>query len=74
MIRLFKDDAGEMLSEKGYEWDVKIVEALHPLVKEAVKTGVSLRDLSVATNDVIQVLTAEERIRAGIKARRKTNE
>lgn len=73
-VKLFKDDAGETLTEEGNLWSVDVYEALRPLVVKAVKNGVSLRDLTMMVLDEITVLSAENRIRLGIEDRKNARE
>ncbi len=67
--RLFKDNGCETLTDEGESWSELTSSYLRALVDKALQEGISLRDLTTVVIDEITVLTAENRIRKGIKER-----
>ena len=67
--RLFNDNGCETPNEMGRKWQDDISNTIRLMVKEAVRDGLSLRDLQTLVCEEISITCAEERLRKGIKER-----
>lgn len=67
--RLFNDNGCETPNDAGKQWQMDIANAIRTMVKTAVETNVSLRDLQTLVMEEISITCAEERLRKGLKER-----
>jgi len=67
--RLFNDNGCETPNKVGRMWQDDISNTIRSMVTEAVRDGISLRDLQTLVIDEISVTCAEERLRKGMKER-----
>lgn len=67
--RLFNEDGGETMTDLGRYYSQRVETALREIFHSAIGANVSIKDLATIIVDETGAISAEERIRAGIKER-----
>ena len=70
LIRLYNDNPGETMTEKGIDFDRRITAALSPIIADEVSQNVSLRELETVVRTAASCDIAVACLRKAILSRK----